>query len=188
MEVRKEIIEGCLNKDSKAQYELYRVLYSPLLKVCKRYYINEEDALTAFHNGLLKIWSNLDKYRYEKSFLNWARVIMINGIIDDIRKNKKRVAIEKNYDLEKITLVDNQVSVNLIREFMDWEYVEGLLKVLPEASRLVFNMYVFEGYNHREIGAILGISEGTSKWHLSNARRIIKSHLPVELASKYRLA
>lgn len=188
MKVSKEIIQGCLDQDKKAQQALYKILYSPMLKICRRYYINREDALTAFHNGLLKIWSNMHKYHYQKSFENWARVLIVNGIIDDIRKNKRRLEIEKKLDVDEVEPAKEQWQYNLVESHMDWEYVERLLHSLPEASRIVFNMYVFEGYKHPEIARELGISEGTSRWHLSNARNIMKAHLPEGLKQKHESA
>ena len=143
--------------------------------------------LPAFHNGLLKVLSNIKKYEYDKSFLTWAKVIMVNTIIDEIRKNKKRLDMETSYDYQETEpAVSNNIERNLVEKNMDWQHVEQLLLVLPNASRVVFNMYVFDGYNHREIAKTLKISAGTSKWHLSNARSIIRENLPKEMKANYQ--
>ena len=171
-EIREILLRGCANDDRTSQKELYQILYAPLYRVSCRYYTNEEDALTAMHNAFLKILDNLEKYRYDKSFMNWSKTILIHVIIDDLRKKKKW---KNTMELEVAEANGDATGIeNEVEEIIEKEYVNQLLDRLPPASRTVFNLFVFEGYSHKDIARELKISEGTSKWHVSQARGLMK--------------
>lgn len=142
-----------------------------MASLCLRYTRNEEDAIEVLHDGFLKVYRNIQHYDSGKASLyTWIRKIMINSAIDFIRKRDKfsQVELEK---AEEPGIDPDAVSRMSAQELL------RLVQHLSPATQAVFNLYVVEGYNHREIAELLGISEGTSKWHLSEARRKLQSLL-----------
>lgn len=139
-----------------------------------RYTNSDLDARGLFNNGFLKICQNLGKYKTEIPFHIWAKRVLINSIIDEYRKNKKYKDIitmkEHDFELEH----QSSYSSNDVLKEHENENAAFLLKELPEMTRKVLNLYIFEGYNHREIGEILQISENTSRWHLHNGKTRLK--------------
>ena len=171
--IDKNVLEGCIKNDRRAQELLYKQFYGPMVALCVRYTRNEEDALEVLHNGFLKVFKHLVSYDASKASLyTWIKTIMVNSAIDFIRsrqKFKNQVELKDNHDTGS---TDNEAL-----QRMSSAEVLQLVQKLPTATQTVFNLYVIEGYNHREIGEILGISDGTSKWHLSEARRQLKQLL-----------
>lgn len=163
-----DLIKGCVLNDRWAQELLYKQYCASMMVLCKSYTKNEEDAVEVLQDGFLKIFQQIGKYDAGKSSIyTWMRTIMVRTAIDFLRKqNRKTIAIEwkEEYDptieaeaLQRMTAVQIQC----------W------LQNLPTTTRAVFNLYIMEGYNHREIGESLNISEGTSKWHLNEARKYL---------------
>ena len=170
--VDKSTLEGCINNDRRAQELLYKQFYGPMISICMRYTRNEEDALEVLHNGFLKVFKHISTYDSAKASLyTWIKTIVVNSSIDFIRSNQK---LKNNVELKESheTGIDNEA----IHRMSATEVLQ-LIRKLPQATQTVFNLYVLEGYNHREIGSLLGISDGTSKWHLSEARRQLKQLL-----------
>jgi RNA polymerase sigma-70 factor (ECF subfamily) len=171
--IDKNLLEGCIKNDRRAQELFYKQFYGPMVSLCLRYTRNEEDALEVLHNGFLKVFKHLGTYDAAKASLyTWIKTIMVNSAIDFIRarqKFKNQVELKENHDTGS---TDNEA----IQRMSSAEVLQ-LVQKLPMATQTVFNLYVIEGYNHREIGDILGISDGTSKWHLSEARRQLKQLL-----------
>jgi RNA polymerase sigma-70 factor (ECF subfamily) len=143
-----------------------------MLVLCRSYAKNEQDAIEVLQDGFLKIFQQIDRYDAGKaSIYTWMRTIMIRTGIDFLRKqNKKQVAIE--WKEEHDPAIDAEAL-----ERMSSQQILHLLQHLPETTRAVFNLYITEGYTHREIGELLRISEGTSKWHLSEARKYLINSL-----------
>ena len=171
--IDKSVLEGCIKNDRKAQELLYKQFYGPMIGLCMRYTRNEEDALEVLHNGFLKVYKHLATYDAGKASLyTWIKTIMVNSAIDFIRsrqKFKNQVELKETHQAGSI---DNEA----VQRMGSAELLK-LIQKLPMATQTVFNLYIIEGYNHREIGNILGISDGTSKWHLSEARRQLKQLL-----------
>jgi RNA polymerase sigma-70 factor (ECF subfamily) len=134
-----------------------------------RYTKNESDATDVLNKGFLKVFLNIQRYDpVQASLYTWIRTIVVNSCIDAI---KQKGRIEQHYELERA------VEVHIDAEVINKMEVSGLLQLvrkLPPATQTVFNLYVMEGYNHKEIGKLLDISEGTSKWHLSEARKSLQ--------------
>lgn len=167
-----DLINGCINNNRKAQEKLYKQFYGPMLSICLRYTKNEADAIEALHNGFLKVYKNLHLFDYSKAGLyTWIRTIMVNTSIDFVRQYHKHapaaelgVSVEPYIDSEALQKLEAGELLHLIRR-------------LPPATQTVFNLYVIEGFTHKEIGIKMGISEGTSKWHLSEARKSLQKSL-----------
>ncbi len=165
------LVNGCISNSRKAQEVLYKQFYGPMLSICLRYTRNEEDAIEVLHNGFLKVYKNIHTYNAAKASLyTWIRTIVVHTAIDFIRQKGKFQTIE----LEKAE--EPAIDADAIQRMSSQELLQ-LVQQLSPATRTVFNLYVIEGYNHREIANLIGISEGTSKWHLSEARKQLKQLL-----------
>ena len=170
--VDKKTIDGCINNDRRAQELLYKQFYGPMVALCIRYTRNEEDALEVLHNGFLKVFKHIATYDSAKASLyTWIKTIVVNSAIDFIRSNQK---LKNKVELKEIH--DSGIDNEAIHRMSATELLR-LVRKLPQATQTVFNLYVIEGYNHREIAGMLGISDGTSKWHLSEARRQLQQLL-----------
>lgn len=166
----KQLIKACINNDSKAQRLLYEKYDALFFAVCKRYFTDIQQAEDALVKGFLKIFQNLKSYSFEGSFEGWMRRIMINECLMELRKNK---IFHLNVDDYSSSISSNQEASQQIEE----DDVMKLLDYLPEGCRLVFTLYVIEGYKHKEIAESLGITEGTSKSQLNLAKTKLKEML-----------
>jgi RNA polymerase sigma-70 factor (ECF subfamily) len=169
--VDEALIARCLREEPKAQYELYRALYGRLMSICCRYERNREDARERLNQGFLKILNHLGKRRPEVPFELWTRRIMINTVIDHHRQERAR----REHEVLDAPLDEHALSeVNQYLQQMDAEAFAELLARVPDMSRKVFNLFAIDGFGHQEIAQMLGISEGTSKWHVSHARQVLQ--------------
>lgn len=160
------IIEGCKEDDRKAQEQLYRNYYRVMMNLCLRYTKNETDALEVLNTGFYKVYKNIIRFDAAKASLyTWIRAIIINSCLDFI-KVKQTLSVAG--ELEQAANV--HVPPAAISNLSAMEILKMVRELAP-ATQAVFNLYVMEGYNHAEIGKLTGISEGTSKWHLSEARK-----------------
>lgn len=164
--IDKNVLEGCMKNDRKAQELLYKQFYGSMMIICIRYTRNEEDAIEVLHNGFLKVFKHLATYDVSKASLyTWIKTIVVNSAIDFIRSKQKFGTTIELSEVHDIGMDSEAIQRMSASELLK------LVRQLPNATQTVFNLYVVEGYNHREIGELLGISEGTSKWHLSEARK-----------------
>ena len=172
MDVPKDILKKCRKNDRRAQFELYELCYPTLMSVCLRYEKNKESAEELLNLAFYKILTKLDKYAPNVPFEAWIRRVTINTIIDEFRKKSR----DKHTFLEKLegSIPIANMNYNEADQKFDAAELEEMIRQLPETSQKVFNLYIIDGYNHREIGEMLGISEGTSKWHLSTSRKSLK--------------
>ena len=143
-----------------------------MTSICQRYTRNPEDAIEVLHNGFLKVYKNIHTYDASKASLyTWIRKIMVNSAIDHIRQRGK---FHTTIELEKAE--EPSIDADAVQRMSATELLH-LVRQLSPATKSVFNLYVIEGFNHREIANLLGISEGTSKWHLSEARKQLQKLL-----------
>ncbi|MCX6268740.1 MAG: RNA polymerase sigma factor [Bacteroidetes bacterium] len=179
------IIEGCVAGKRSAQSALYRKFSAVMLAICMRYAQNRDEAEDILQEAFLKIFQNIDSYRKEGSFEGWMKRIMINHALNYYRKNRKLPFLE---DIESIneTEIMEKDDQPAIHAPLSAEKITVLIQMLPPGYRMVFNMYVFEEYSHKEIAMELGISENTSKTQLLKARRMLKKKI-VEIKSPEKL-
>jgi RNA polymerase sigma-70 factor (ECF subfamily) len=170
MTVEKKIVEGCIAGKRSAQNQLYKQYAGGMLGVCLRYSNNLVEAEDILQDGFIKVFKYIESYRFEGSIEGWIRKIIINTAITHINK-KKRLQFT-DLDESKIEIADTTEDI-ITNDSIDPEILLKFLQNLPEGYRTVINLYIFEGYNHREIGEILGISENTSKSQLSKARKTL---------------
>ena len=175
MEIQQELIDRCLKGDKKAESELYRVLYSFLMSICRRYIRQEEKAREVLNIGFCRLLINIGKYRPVAPFQYWARKIMVNVLINEHKKEKYHYG-NHNY-VESYNEEAKYSEINSAIERFDVRRIVQYIEKLPAASKQVFNLFIVDGYSHKEIAQLLGISEGTSKWHLNAAREKLKEML-----------
>jgi RNA polymerase sigma factor (sigma-70 family) len=140
-----------------------------MMSLCLRYTKNEADAMEVLNTGFYKVYKTIDRYNAERATLyTWIRTIIINSCLDFIKAKSGQLAYK---ELDQAAQVDLPPDVFTKMSASD---ILLLVRQLPPATQAVFNLYVMEGFNHKEIAAMLGTSDGTSKWHLSEARRILQ--------------
>lgn len=164
------LIQGCLRNERSAQERLYRLFYPRMMALVRRYIDHIEQAEEVLNNGYLRAFQKISQYTFQGSFEGWLRKIVFHAVSDYVKQNVK-------YS-QKVVLVEKDEYVH--QDHADRLYYNQLMELvhaLPDATRAVFNMYVMEGMAHKEIGKALGISEGTSKWHLSEGRRQLKTKI-----------
>ncbi len=175
--VNQLLLQDAAKGDRRAQFQLYKSCFSVLMGVCLRYRRSEEDAVAMVNEGFLKIVNNLPKYSAETPFEAWIRRIMINTLIDDFRKNRKVQELIENQDFTDTNNHNGLVDFNTADLQFEAGQLEAMIRSLPPMSQKVFNLFAIDGYGHLEIGELLGISDGTSKWHLSFARQRLREIL-----------
>jgi len=149
---------------------------------------HEEDAMALLNLGFLKILNKLDTYKTHIPFEAWIRRVMINTIIDEYRKNKRYNEKTDKVDFgSSYTKFEGMVVYNEAEDMLGVEEIERMVQQLPSAAQRVFNLYVIDGYTHKEIGEMLGISVGTSKWHLSDARKRLRKMIERVMAQRATL-
>ncbi|HEV7331568.1 MAG TPA: RNA polymerase sigma factor [Flavisolibacter sp.] len=169
------MLEGCLANNRKAQEALYRQFYGFAMTIALRYSRDEHDAADIMNNAFIKIFKSIHSYDASKGSLHaWIKRIVVNEGLDHI---KSRSRFSKDLELE--TVPEPPVN-NAVLQEMGAEEIMNLVKRLPPATHAVFVLYAVEGYNHREIAEKLQISEGTSKWHLSEARKTLQKQIQVQ--------
>ena len=166
----KELIQRCLKKDRKSQKLIYERYAPTMLGVCRRYVKDEMTAESVMINGFYKAFTKLNQYSNKGPFGGWLRKIMVNESLMELRKKR-----DFNISLENTNVQIGQEA--LISEKLAEEDILKLLDLLPTGYRTVFNLYVIEGYSHKEIAEQMQISENTSKSQLIKARKRLKSYL-----------
>lgn len=168
------LIRECAANKRKAQELLYREFYAFAMNIALRYSRDEADAADIMSHAFVKIFKYIHTYDANKGTLHsWIKRIVVNEGLDHI---KSRERFSENVELET---AEEPIIDNRALEKMGVEELMELIQKLPPATHAVFVMYAVEGYNHREIAEKLQISEGTSKWHLSEARKKLQQALSI---------
>ncbi len=164
-----QLIKKCKNKNAKAQEQLYQLYGSKLFSICLKYskdYASAEDTL---QDAFITIFDKINQYKNTGSFEGWIKRITINTALQKYRKQKLFEIINE----EQI----EEVEIDLEEEEISLDYLLKIIQQLPDRYRLVFNLYVLDGYSHKEIAKMLEISIGTSKSNLARARYILKDKI-----------
>ncbi|WP_300666108.1 RNA polymerase sigma factor [Fluviicola sp.] len=178
MQVTKQILLGSAENDRRSQKLLYEYCYRQFIRLCLRYYTNHEDARYALNNGFLKIVNGLQNVDLDElNFPAWAKRIIVNTLIDEYRKNKNHNQVIVAKETERELAFSAEKVENEGAQELSYQEVLDLLKTIPPISAHVFTLYIIDGYSHKEIGDLLEITEGTSKWHLSTARKLLRERL-----------
>lgn len=173
-----DLIKGCLEGNRRMQEELYQRFSPRMYAVCLRYAGNAEEAADILQDGFIKVFKKLDSYRGEGSFEGWIRRIFVNTAIEQFRRKKYLQPVTEK---EENTLEGDYTSA---LDQLGAKDIMALIQDLSPGYRTVFNLYVVEGYSHKEIGDMLGISEGTSKSQLSRAKVILQDMVRTHLETR----
>lgn len=168
---KEDLIEKCKKGDAVAQKALYHAFAPALRGVCLRYAKNRFEAEDIFQESFIKIFSRIKTYTGEGSFEGWLRRIVVNTAVDHFNKKVKNESSNISYE----QVEDSEAgSCEEVMASLSTAELLQLIEQLPDGYRLIFNMYAIEGYSHKEIATMLGISEGTSKSQLSKARKLLQ--------------
>ena len=161
-----QLIENCKINDTKAQGELYKLFSSKLFSVCLKYSKNYAEAEDNLQDAFLTIFDKIEQFTSKGSFEGWLKRITINTVLQKYRSEKVfDIVNEDNVEDVEIEVDEDDISI---------DYLLQIIQELPDRYRLVFNLYVLDGYSHKDIASMLEINIGTSKSNLARARQILK--------------
>jgi len=161
-----KLINRCKQRDIKAQSEVYQLFAGKLFALCLKYSKNYQEAQDNLQDGFITIFNKIEQYKFKGSFEGWLKRIVVNTALQKYREKNVLNLISDE--------IPDEVEVDIDESTISLDYLLSIIQELPNRYRLVFNMYVLDGYSHREISEMLEISEGTSKSNLSRARQILK--------------
>ncbi len=163
------IIKGCVSGNRQAQGKLFNIYSNEMFGVCLYYSKDYTEAEDTLHDGFIKVFQKIEQYEFKGSLSGWIRRVMVNTALEKFRKQHQLYAlgdnIEDNEDINTDYVVSDLTAQDLIK----------LIRELTPQYRMVFNLYAIEGYSHKEISDMLGISEGTSKSNLARARNVLQN-------------
>ena len=165
----KKLIQQCKKQDLKAQEELYRLYSGRFFALCLKYSGSYEEAQDLLQDGFVKIFVKIDQFSGKGSFEGWMTRIFINTALKRAKKQTLFLSLAEDYP--------DEVEVELDEELLSLDAIIKIIQELPPAYRHVFNLYVMDGYSHKEIADTLKISEGTSKSNLARARQKLKESI-----------
>lgn len=170
VEQTKELIQSCIDGDRYSQSRLYEQYAPKMFAVCMRYSKNREEAEDILQDGFVKVFRSLHSFKFAGSLEGWIRKIMVFTAVANYRAKSKMHAVINIEGMENVEMINNEDIVALLGK----KELLNMVQSLPPMYRMVFNLYVFEGLKHREIARELGVSEGTSKSNLFDAKMILQ--------------
>ncbi|MVM39187.1 sigma-70 family RNA polymerase sigma factor [Spirosoma sp. HMF3257] len=179
-----DILKDCRRGREAAMQAFYERFYSYALSVCLAYASDREDAREMLNDGFLKAFRHVGDLKNEAVVIPWLRRIMVNTAIDYYRRNRKR-ALDTSTELVEYSLQEPYLNDEAIFSQLSVEHILTVLHQLPTPYRMVFSLYVLEGYTHREIADQLGIAESTSRAHLSEANRLLRRALTTQIPTDH---
>ncbi len=166
----KQLILNCQKNEPKAQGQLYKLFSSKIFTICLKYSRNYEEAQDNLQEGFLYIFSKINQYNFKGSFEGWIKRVVINYILQQYRGAPIFEVVKDNTIVEYEIVLEPEDDVSL-------DYLLKIIQELPDRYRLVFNLYVLDGYSHKEIASLMDITEGTSKSNLARAKMILKEKI-----------
>lgn len=173
-----ELIEDCKRQDIKAQGELYKRYSRKLFAICLRYSPNYTEAEDNLQDAFITIFNKIAQFKGKGSFEGWIKRITVNTVLQKYRKKSTLEIVDESQ------IVDPEAEVAVETDEVPLDFLLKIVQELPDRYRLVFSMYVMDGYQHKEIAEMLGISDGTSKSNLARARMILKDKIEAFNAQK----
>lgn len=161
------LIQGCKRKEANAQSELYKRYSGVLFGICLRYSPNRTEAEDNLQDAFITIFTKVEQFKEKGSFEGWIKRVTVNTVLQKYRKKKV-------FDIKDESQIEDVSEDEVFDEGLPLDFLLKIIQELPERYRLVFTMYVMDGYSHKEIAEMLGISDGTSKSNLARARGILK--------------
>jgi RNA polymerase sigma-70 factor (ECF subfamily) len=167
-----KLIDGCIAGERRAFERLYERFYRAMAAICMRYTINRDDAMEVLNDGFIKVFKHIGRFdRAKASLYTWMRTIMINTAIDFVKRQ------EPAFETFILSGEEEPAIGNSFVQQADADELLALIRKLPPATQAVFTLFTVDGYSHQEIAGLLGISEGTSKWHLSDGRKKLQQFI-----------
>lgn len=166
-----DLIQACIRQERWAQQRVYEDHYSKMMSICLRYATQEEEAQDMLHEGFIKVFRYIERYKPGTSIQAWIRTIIVNTCIDHYRRNHRHRSEQLD---DNTNLISNDVSA---LDKLTAEEILVHVQNLTPSYRMVFNLYVLEGYSHKEIGEMLEITESTSRSNLVKARLKLQAAL-----------
>jgi RNA polymerase sigma-70 factor (ECF subfamily) len=168
-----ELIRGCLQEDASCQKEIFNRFASRMLGVCNRYARNSADAEDILQDAFIKVFDKIHQFKFEGSFEGWVRRIVVNTALKkySLRRYEKEVVGYEIKDRDESSLEPSAYAHLTEKDLL------VLINNLPDGYRLIFNLYVIEGYQHDEIADMLGIQSGTSRSQLVKARNMLQKQI-----------
>jgi len=164
-----ELIHKCKKGNRQAQAELYRRYSGILFGMCLKYSQNKTEAEDNLHDSFMTIFDKIDQFGFKGSFEGWIKRITVNTVLQKYRKDQHLNVISENHEDEvEVETDDSDISLSTLL---------GYIQELPHKYRLTFNLYVLDGYSHKEISEMLGTSTGTSKSNLARAKAILRDRI-----------
>lgn len=161
-----QLIINCKKNDTKAQSQLYKLFSSKLFSICLKYSRSYAEAEDNLQDTFITVFKKIDQYNNKGSFEGWIKRITINTALQRYReKGVFKIVNEENIKDVSVEIEDNAVSIDFLLK---------IIQELPDRYRLVFNLYVLDGYSHKEVAKMMNITTGTSKSNLARARLILK--------------
>jgi len=165
-----QLINNCKNNDTKAQGELYTLFSSKLFSVCLKYSRNYAEAEDNLQDAFVTIFKKIGKYKNKGSFEGWLKRITINTALQCYRTQGVFDIVNENLIKDEAVTIEDENNISL-------DYLLQIIQELPDRYRLVFNLYVLDGYSHQDVAEMLKIATGTSKSNLARARQILKDKI-----------
>jgi len=165
-----QLIKKCVKQDAQAQSQLYKQYASKLFSLCLKYSKNYVEAEDNLHDTFITVFNKINQYNNKGSFEGWLKRIAINTSLQRYRENVGVYDIVNEGNIE-------DVSVDINDEDVSIDFLLKIIQELPDRYRLVFNLYVLDGYSHVEISELINVSTGTSKSNLARARLILKEKI-----------
>lgn len=173
-----ELVKKCISGNSKAQAALYNQYSKAMYNICLRMVNNRMDAEDVLQNAFVEVFRGLKSYKGTSTLGAWIKRIVINNNIDFLKK--RRIYFEEINDRMDVEVEMEPVS----KTIYDVSLVKHNISLLPDGYRVVFSLYLLEGYDHKEIGEILGITEATSKSQYSRAKKKLKQLIESDYLKK----
>ena len=180
MNIEKQLIAQCIQGDRKAQLRLYDQCYSYMMSICIRYCKDKHEAGSRLNMSFLKVLQHLGQFDHTGTFKAWVSKITLRSIIDEFRSQQKHYQQHVYYGQLSQEMDWPSEEVNHLAEETDLDHLLAVINRLSPMDKQVFNLFAIDGYGHKEIANMLNISEGTSKWHVHEARKKIKEALMKE--------
>ncbi len=165
------LIAGCIDNDRRSQEQLFKIHFGTMMSMCMRYTQDKAEARSIVNQGFLKVFQKIHTFRHAGSLEGWIRKLVFHALSDHFKQKSKL--------LELVPIEDHQ-EIGQRAKVLDDFYLQDVLVIvdnLPPATKEVFRLYALEGFTHPEIADQVKISVGTSKWHLANARKLLKGFL-----------
>ena len=164
-----QLIDNCKKNDTKAQSQLYKLFSSKLFSLCLKYSRNYAEAKDNLQDSFVTIFKKISQYNHKGTFEGWMKRVTINTALQRYRdKGVFNIINEENIEDTSVEVEDDEISM---------DYLLSIIQELPDRYRLVFNLYVLDGYSHKEVSNMLNIAIGTSKSNLARARLILKEKI-----------